>query len=343
MKLSKAIAQKLAKEMMKVVPYNINVMDESGVILGSGDSRRIGTIHEGARKAIMTEAINEVYREGDGMKPGVNEPIVINGAIVGVVGITGNPDEVRPFSKLVKVTVVLLIEQETLNERAQDEQLKKDKFYHELAYRKAPYDREFLERAKQYELDLTKKCRVILVEGRVCGKVFKQTFQSYKHHWNLEQDKGVFFLMDQSKFPELAETLEKSKEIWTVGIGEEEELAAESMEQAAAAMALGAKLWPMKKVNVYWDMKFLSQLTYDSKEAFRVLAPLMDKSGDRQGLIETLQAYIEENGDITHTIKKLNIHRNTLNYRLDRIGKLTGKNPRSLLDLFELLCGLIWR
>ena len=49
--------------MMDVVPYNINVMDENGVIIGSGDIKRIGNIHEGARKAIESCVINEVYEE----------------------------------------------------------------------------------------------------------------------------------------------------------------------------------------------------------------------------------------------------------------------------------------
>ncbi|WP_430166904.1 helix-turn-helix domain-containing protein [Paenibacillus lautus] len=46
---------------------------------------------------------------------------------------------------------------------------------------------------------------------------------------------------------------------------------------------------------------------------------------------------------ITIRLKGLNIHRNTLNYRLNRIKQLTGKNSRHVLDLFELLCGLMWR
>ena len=37
MKLSKTTAQKIVLEMMNVVPYNINVMDENGIIIGSGD------------------------------------------------------------------------------------------------------------------------------------------------------------------------------------------------------------------------------------------------------------------------------------------------------------------
>lgn len=56
-----------------------------------------------------------------------------------------------------------------------------------------------------------------------------------------------------------------------------------------------------------------------------------------------MQTYIEENGDINTIANKLKIHINTLNYRLDRIKQLTGKNSKNLLELFELICGLIWR
>ncbi|MBE5961368.1 MAG: transcriptional regulator, partial [Lachnospiraceae bacterium] len=60
-------------------------------------------------------------------------------------------------------------------------------------------------------------------------------------------------------------------------------------------------------------------------------------------LIQTLQVYIEENGDMNEISRRLNIHRNTLSYRLERIKQLTGKNPRNILELFELLCGLAWK
>lgn len=72
MKLSKAIALKIVLEMMNVIPYNINVMDENGIIIGSGDNERIGNIHEGAKKAIDSKHIIEVYEDNEKMKPGVN-------------------------------------------------------------------------------------------------------------------------------------------------------------------------------------------------------------------------------------------------------------------------------
>lgn len=342
MKISKSLAGQIAQEMMSVVPYNINVMDESGFIVGSGDLKRVGTLHEGARIAIQSGHVFEVYEDGSGMKPGVNEPIIIDHKVLGVVGITGHPDEVRPFSKLVRVTTILLIEQEARNKLEQDERVKRVKFYHELSYRKEAYDLEFLERAGSYGLDLKKKCWAILVEGDVNGKEFKNVFRSYPHYWNLENDKAVF-ITDVFLYKELIGKLNSCANVGRIGSGEAEELAAYSLEQAQAAISVGSRVDPLKILYTYEELRFLIHLSYDGAERPGTIYALLDQSGDKTGLIETLQVFIAENGDHNRTVQKLNIHRNTLNYRLNRIHTLTGKNPRNYMELFELLCGLMWR
>lgn len=343
MKISKTLARQIAQEMMSVVPYNINVMDENGIIVGSGDPRRVGTLHEGARIAIQSEQVFEVYEDGSGMKPGVNEPIIIEGKVIGVVGITGHPDVVRPFSKLVRVTTILLIEQEARNKQEQDERVKRVKFYHELSYRKEAYDHEFLERASSYGLDLNKKCWAILVEGEVNGQEFKTVFRSYPHYWSLENDKAVFFITDSILYKELLGKLSTCVDVERIGSGEAEELAAYSLEQAQAAIHVGSRINPLKKLFTYAELRFLINLTYKENERPGGIYSLLDQSGDKTGLIETLQVFIAENGDHNRTVQQLNIHRNTLNYRLNRIHTLTGKNPRNYIELFELVCGLMWR
>lgn len=343
MKISKTLARQIAQEMMSVVPYNINVMDENGIIVGSGDPRRVGTLHEGARIAIQSEQVFEVYEDGSGMKPGVNEPIIIEGKVIGVVGITGHPDVVRPFSKLVRVTTILLIEQEARNKQEQDERVKRVKFYHELSYRKEAYDHEFLERAGSYGLDLNKKCWAILVEGEVNGQEFKTVFRSYPHYWSLENDKAVFFITDSILYKELLGKLSTCDDVQRIGSGEAEELAAYSLEQAQAAIHVGSRINPLKKLFTYAELRFLINLTYKENERPGAIYSLLDQSGDKTGLIETLQVFIAENGDHNRTVQRLNIHRNTLNYRLNRIHTLTGKNPRNYIELFELVCGLMWR
>ena len=343
MKLSKIIAQKIVLEMMDVIPYNINVMDENGVIIGSGDIKRIGNIHEGAIKAIENQLINEVYEEEGRMKPGVNEPIIFNEKVIGVIGITGHPDEVRRFSKLVRVTAVLLIEQSKIDEEIQNKRLNMQKFYHELVHRKTEYDDEFHQRAKSYGLDLTKKCQAILVEGNINSQSFKTLCQKYSHYCELDNNKAVFFITTNQIYNTLLKDLKESKEINKISIGGEENIAAVSLENAELAMEFGIKIKPSSSIYSYDDLKFFIHLSYDNKESLVSLISNLDKAGNKLELIQTIQVYVEENGDINNVANRLNIHRNTLNYRLERINQLTGKNPKILLELFELLCGLIWR
>ena len=103
------------------------------------------------------------------------------------------------------------------------------------------------------------------------------------------------------------------------------------------------KIKPSTSIYSYDDLKFFIHLSYDNKASLVSLISNLDKAGNKLELIQTIQVYVEENGDINNVANRLNIHRNTLNYRLERIKQLTGKNPKILLELFELLCGLIWR
>lgn len=115
--LDKKIAQKIADEVINSLGYNINVMNENAIIIGSGSPERIGTYHEIAMNAICNREICEVNDEEakklQGVRSGINLPIVDKkGIVIGVVGITGDPDEVRNIGKLVKMAAELIIEQQ---------------------------------------------------------------------------------------------------------------------------------------------------------------------------------------------------------------------------------------
>lgn len=99
-----------------------------------------------------------------------------------------------------------------------------------------------------------------------------------------------------------------------IGSGEAEELAAYSLEQAQAAISVGSRVDPLKILYTYEELRFLIHLSYDGAERPGTIYALLDQSGDKTGLIETLQVFIAENGDHNRTVQKLNIHRNTLNY-----------------------------
>ncbi len=53
-------------------------------------------------------------------------------------------------------------------------------------------------------------------------------------------------------------------------------------------------------------------------------------------LIETVEVFFNENMSLTQTAKNLNIHRNTLLYRLSKIKKITGLDPRNFNDAVKI-------
>ena len=58
--LEPALAQEIVERTMKIVPFNVNVMDVHGFILGSGNPQRIGELHAGARLALAQSRTVEV-------------------------------------------------------------------------------------------------------------------------------------------------------------------------------------------------------------------------------------------------------------------------------------------
>ncbi len=68
----------------------------------------------------------------------------------------------------------------------------------------------------------------------------------------------------------------------------------------------------------------------------------LNKTDKGMDFIETLKSYIENNGNINEVSSILHIHRNSLNYRLDRIESIFNLDPRKFEDLFSLYLGLIF-
>lgn len=50
--LSEKQAQEIVDKMMMDIPYNINIMNGKGVIIGSGKKERVGTIHKGSQSTV---------------------------------------------------------------------------------------------------------------------------------------------------------------------------------------------------------------------------------------------------------------------------------------------------
>lgn len=120
MLLTSDLAQQIVDNIMPIAQQNINIMDSQGIIIGSGHTHRLHTFHKGAKDVIDIGQVVEIYPAElelyPGSLPGLNMPIFLNDQIIGVVGVSGHPDEVRSTAKMVKMVTELILEREILRE-----------------------------------------------------------------------------------------------------------------------------------------------------------------------------------------------------------------------------------
>ena len=136
MEITHEYAQSIVEKTKNLLGKNINIMNSLGIIVGSGDKSRIDTFHQGAHEVIKTgkniEITSEQASKLEGVKPGVNLPIFLNEKIAGVVGITGEPEEVRPFGQLLKISVETMLKQFYLSEQLRMEQNAKELYISDI-------------------------------------------------------------------------------------------------------------------------------------------------------------------------------------------------------------------
>jgi carbohydrate diacid regulator len=339
MKMNKPLAQEIANKVMQVIPYNVNIMDEIGRIIGSGDPERIDTYHQGAQLAIKQESIVSIYHSEGGAKPGVNIPIHFRNRIIGVIGISGDPDIVSPFAELVRVTAELLLNQEFLfRERRIKEQMKEEFLYH-WVFRNEEYDESFINNGEVFGIDLTIERKAIVVKSKMNIEIDLHD-QEYK--FRLNPNLMLFIAPLQS---EIVKRIEKSVENSNlkIGIGNNYINAAKSIYEAKRAIEIAEKLG-MNQIHCYYkDLKFIDYLTNKDpslNDMNNFYEELEENSKGRE-LVETLISYITNSGDMNAISKELHIHRNSLAYRLQKIEILTNKNPKNFTDLFELFTGYV--
>ena len=112
------IAKKLLKKIMDNTNYkiNINIINEYGEIIASGDSKRVGKTHAGALEVIEKREslpyFDFIDNDTESSKPGINMPLFFNDEVIGVVGVTGNPEEINIIANMVKMATEILIEKE---------------------------------------------------------------------------------------------------------------------------------------------------------------------------------------------------------------------------------------
>ena len=96
---------------------------------------------------------------------------------------------------------------------------------------------------------------------------------------------------------------------------------------------------------LHFDEVLIDHMVRSTPHADRILdstlRPLLDYDAAKQAeLVSTLRAYIDSGFNLTRSAEVLQVHPNTVVYRLRRIRELSGRDPQDANDLLLLFLGL---
>ncbi|KAB8306282.1 CdaR family transcriptional regulator [Erwinia endophytica] len=374
--LDARLAQEIVARTMKIIDSNVNVMDARGRIIGSGDSERIGEMHEGALLALSQARVvdidDAVAKHLHGVRPGVNLPMRIDGEIVGVIGLTGEPETLHHYGELVCMTAEMMLEQaRLLHMLAQDSRLREELVLNLI--RSDTLSPALMEWAQRLGIDLELPRVVAVVEvdsGQLEVDSAMSELQQLQTMLITPERDNLIAIVSLTEMVVLkpafnthgrfdAEDHRKRVELLLSRMKERGHLRmrialgnfftgpgsiARSYRTAHTTMVVGKQRMPEQRSYFYQDLVLpvlLDSLRggWQANELSRPLAKL--KSMDSNGLLKrTLISWFSHNVQPSATAKALYIHRNTLEYRLNRISELTGLNLSHFDDRLLLYVAL---
>lgn len=369
--LDSHLAQQIVDRTMDIIGNNINVMNQSGIIIGSGDKNRLSKIHDGALLVLKRGETIEVTEQSSkslkGVKPGINLLLKTSEKIIGVIGITGDPDKIRNYAKLVKMTAEMIVEQATLTEQLQWDRRHREEFISAWITGKIPQT-ELLDWGKRLDIDtFAPRVAVIIrfrdsnepMSLRAIRRVVELLERPYRDNlvavlsmneivvlkpatfsqgeWNSEEE--------SKRIDQLLIRL-KQYEITDIDIALGHYFTSEQqvpLSFQSAQLTLQAGLNRKSNKHLYDDLRLpvlLSPLR-DSWQAEQICKAFIAlQSDDKNGqLVKTLQALFIYHHSLTECAKHLFIHRNTLRYRIKKIKQITKIDPENIEGLLELYIG----
>jgi carbohydrate diacid regulator len=372
MNITQDIAYPIIQRLSKTVKHNINIIDHQGVIIASTDPLRINIIHEGAKRVLETKEPLIIYKEQTdqflGTREGVNLPIEFMDEFIGVVGITGDPNQLIQLAEMTKITVELMLQQNYIRKQAHIEQQLMESWISELFSSNHIDEKRLAKHAQHYlGINVLNDIVVCLVrvpvlhsqrnlEGFIRRTEFKdeiyRLIARYKSEFNvvfygttMDFDLVIGIKMNpQSSEIEVANKLLDRLTKENSQVFNQAKLAVgncdhsikgwrKSYFEARQALNLMYKFKrsaSSSQIKEWGVIRLLDQVPIESRSEFLQQFPIEKLSTE---LIETLEVLFKCDHNLTETAKMLHVHRNTLAYRLDTIRQVLKLNPKSGNDL----------
>ncbi|UZE26738.1 sugar diacid recognition domain-containing protein [Pseudomonas asplenii] len=352
------LAQDIVDRTMAILPYNVNVMDSQGLILGSGEQERINTRHEGAQLVLANGRVVEIDVQTakclKGVQPGINLPLLHDQRLIGVLGITGDPDQLRTYAELVRMTAEMLVGQRHQQAEQQWRRQRCDDLLALLLGDGGDSPR-LVDEARQMGLkpQLSRiPCLFELEPGQGTDALIAWLQSRYPDSWcfsaspvSLLWCRPATVVLDEQRLLEKLDGL--GWQVLRVAVGGQADGLAglrRCYRRVSDLLGYGREVLPSSRVlplNRYRLPVMLWRYRTDDAldELLKPLHKVLAKDSNGQ-LLSTLRSWCEHDGQSQACAEALGIHRNSLRYRMERIAELSGVDPMRLDGMLALYLGV---
>ncbi len=349
------LAQQIVDTVKDVCGYDINFINENGMIFASTNPARIDTYHEVGRKAASSGNTIEVNENDSftGTQQGINMPIYHNGRLLAVIGITGIPDTVRKYAYLAERITKLLIREQELNAFSRSQADKKNYIVTTLTREEKQYTGYLNECLKEFGIDPETPKRFLVIQinpgynlvnlsllEQKIGQLFAQAGVDL---FTFSYPREFLAVIDEQDYKKNALILQafsqKNPEIIKIAAGKSCPLFHLHLSYASARTALKSLDGAEKSFVSFDDLTLeiiLSSVDENNREEF--LKKTIGRISEEEQ--EILETYFSEDMSLANTSQKLYIHKNTLQYKLNHIHEKSGLNPRRFRDAVLLYLAL---
>ncbi|UOR13495.1 CdaR family transcriptional regulator [Halobacillus amylolyticus] len=354
MELTKQLGEEIISRLSQYIDVPINLMDPSGKIVASTDESRFDQLHGGAQNVIDSQEAQIIHDDDverfSNVRPGVNLPIFHRGSLAGVVGLTGNPNDVMQAAGMTRGSVEIALEQIYIQRQAFYQERQWNNWVQQLLH-PIKMDEEYLLNEATYTLGVDVKANWQVVILQVTNHFewserVRQILntQGYQPLFVVpHQEKEVIVALPYKNSSIVVEEVFKKLEATDVSIGvgtHEYGLAGLrcSYFKAVDAIKLGRKKFSyseqvqMKRLLYHIDPTILEELTKEYQIRLEKL---------ENAYMDTLECYFASNLKVNRTSADMHIHRNTLVYRLEQVHKKVGLDPRVFKDAIILQALLV--
>lgn len=351
-----SISRKMIDRAKEIVDFNINLMDGRGIIIASTDHKRVGTFHEGAMKLLAgDESIIEIHEDSDllGVHQGINVVLNNKNEKIGVLGITGQPAEVRPFAQLLKFAMEIMFEHETMKQKNSQQFSQSERLVNGIIYSNLDENSmQQLARDLNYNMNLYRIPIMVFFDDSIsfgsCLECLNHSkYQSSQDIKCLSQDgtlvifKAFDKISDQQIYGEyrnmikeylesLLTTAQRNKISYRVSVGTFAKRIRDYHEAVKRAFWVDKNFRQASALVFFYDhlSQYIKDLLPVSElhEIFSFFTNINDKKF-LESMTTICESLCKNNYNLAETSNELFIHKNTLFLKMSKFKDIYGINP----------------